>query len=328
MFNCSRRSVHTFLGMLSMAIPLILGQLFHNNWLSVMACFGALLLMNYVPANQEKTIDQIILIDLLALTSFLISIILAAIPWVGLVWIGVLAFTVQYLMAINHYVGPGGFFLLMINGMLTSLSALPFKQRFMLVVFALIGTLISALLILFENYRYEKYPINPTNIRWFAHNRQVTIKALNYASFAFIAYYCGYNLHLPNYYWVLVAAITVLQSENVATAKQRQQHYVLAAIIGCTASLAIYLTIDSVLILSVLAVVLMGLICFTMPKSYLLGNFFTTPIALILFKLLKPESGLVLVRSRILSILLGTLIGVIGIMLYEYQTKQIEPESI
>lgn len=54
-----------------------------------------------------------------------------------------------------------------------------------------------------------------------------------------------------------------------------------------------------------------------MPKSYLIGNFFTTPIALILFKIVRPDLGTELIETRILAILIGTVIGLLGIWYYD-----------
>lgn len=326
MFKNPRRIIHTLFGMLSMAIPFSLGRLTHNPWLAVMACFGALLLMNYVPANQLKTLDQIILIDFLALISFMLSALFAALPWLGILWIGCLAFIVQYLMSLNRYIGPGGFFLLMINGMLTSLVNISLRQRLLLVTFTLVGTSIAACLVLVENHLYERYPLWPTSIQWWGPDRTAFLKALNVASFSFLAYYLGFNLQLTNYYWVLVAAMTILQAETVPIAKQRQRQYILAALFGCLLAVGIYLTTSSTSLLACLSIICMGLICFTMPKSYLLGNFFTTPIALILFKIIKPTSNLTLIQSRMVSIILGTLIGLLGVVIYDYRNKPIETE--
>ncbi|WP_376778759.1 hypothetical protein [Leuconostoc falkenbergense] len=57
-----------------------------------------------------------------------------------------------------------------------------------------------------------------------------------------------------------------------------------------------------------MTMVFMGIICLYMPKIYLIGNFFTTPIVLILFKIVSPDLGNSLIETRILTIVIGTII--------------------
>lgn len=151
---------------------------------------------------------------------------------------------------------------------------------------------------------------------------QVATKSLIYAIFAFIAYFVGYSLHFPNYYWVLVGAIAVLQGENIIHARKRQFDYVVAAIIGCLFAWGVYETVSNPIILSVISVLLLGVICLTINRNYMVGNFFTTPIALILFKLALPNIGNDLIEFRLLAIIIGTTIGLIGILFFDHLMRK------
>lgn len=61
-----------------------------------------------------------------------------------------------------------------------------------------------------------------------------------------------------------------------------------------------------------------------MPKSYLVGNFFTTPIALILFKIVRPDLGNELIETRILAILIDTILGLLGVWYYDVLNKKLK----
>ena len=60
-----------------------------------------------------------------------------------------------------------------------------------------------------------------------------------------------------------------------------------------------------------------------MTKCYSIGNFLTTPIALILFKIVRSDLGDYLIETRILAIVIGTIIGVLGILYYDGLAKKI-----
>lgn len=312
-----RLAIHTGFGMTSMALPFLLGGFLQNKWLAVMGCFGALILMYYVPVNKHVSMSQLLLIDIICIVSFPLSALAATNTLLAILWIGVVAFCVQYILSNNFLIGPQAFFILMINGMLASLNHLDFNMRFSLVGYAIMGIFIASLLAILENTIFEKYPLTLKGIELRPSNLKSFFHSINYALFALIAYGIGYNLHLNNYYWVLVSAITVLQSENMAIARHRQFHYIVAGIIGCIFALVIYVFIHLAFLLALLSIIMMGLICLTMPSSYLIGNLFTTPIALILFKLVRPELGTNLILTRIIAILLGTTIGVIGVLCFD-----------
>ena len=323
MKKINRHVIHTFFGMSTMAIPLLISGLFHNLWLGVMSCFGALILMYYVPANQQKTMSQLLIVDAISVLALPISALLAG-SMATVLWIGILAFSSQYILTKEKMFGPQAFFILMINGMLSSLDQISIITRLLLTLYIIFGIGIATIFALIENWCYDKYAITVrlTSVKFT--QRIEFMRAVNYSLFAMLAYFIGIHSHLNNYYWLLVSAITILQAENIPTARHRQYHYVIAGVVGCIFALLIYTTIHETFLLMILAVILMGIICFTMPKSYLVGNFFTTPIALILFKLVRPELGTNLIITRLIAILIGTSIGIVGVVVFDIIMRQIK----
>ncbi|KRM92808.1 FUSC family protein [Liquorilactobacillus cacaonum] len=318
MFSFNKRQyIHTLFGVLTLLIPFAISALLHNDWVGVMGCFGALIFMYYIPVNKDNTMNHLITVVLISTISFPVSAVASRIEWLGILWIAVLAFSVEYIINGNHYIGPGVFFILMINGMITSLHQMSFLYVLTLSIYALCGTYIAFFIAYLENKIYENNKIKITQIKLRNHSLDGNIKALIIGTFSFIAYFIGYNLHLNNYYWILVSALTILQSENITIAKKRQLDYIVAGLVGTTIALIVYSYISSIIILAILAMLFMGLICIYMPKSYLIGNFFTTPIALILFKIVRPDLGTELIETRILAILIGTVIGLLGIWYYD-----------
>ena len=208
--------------------------------------------------------------------------------------------------------------------MITSLHHMPINQTVILSIFAIFGTYIALFLAFIENTMYEKNKLSINTIKILNHSLDGNIKALIIGVFSLIAYFIGYNLHLNNYYWILVSALTILQSENISTAKKRQLEYILAGLIGTVISFIIYSYVSYVPFLILLAMLFMGLICLYMPKSYLVGNFFTTPIALILFKIVRPDLGNELIETRILAILIDTILGLLGVWYYDVLNKKLK----
>lgn len=215
----------------------------------------------------------------------------------------------------------------MINGMLASLHNMPFIGAMFLSLYAMIGVIIALIFCLIENRQYERYKINVKQIRYKTQDIIPSIRALITSVFAFFAYFIGYHLNLNNYYWILVSALTILQSETVAVAKRRQLEYCGAGIIGTLIAFLFCSVISTPIILIGLSFILMALICLIMPKSYLVGNFFTTPIALILFKIVRPDIGNTLIKARILAIFVGTMIGLVGILHYDHMMTKKWPTA-
>jgi len=280
-----------------------------------------LILMYYVPANQQKTMSQLLIVDAISVLALPISALLAG-SMATVLWIGILAFSSQYILTKEKMFGPQAFFILMINGMLSSLGQISIITRLLFALYIILGAVIATVFALIENWCYEKYAITfRLDREKFTYNIE-SMRAINYSIFAMLAYFIGVQSHLNNYYWLLVSAITILQAENIPTARHRQYHYVLAGIVGCIFALLIYTTIHQKILLMIIAVILMGIICFAMPKSYLIGNFFTTPIALILFKLVRPELGTNLIITRLIAILIGTSIGIVGVIAFDIILRQ------
>lgn len=316
---------HAGFGMLNIALPLVIGMVLHNYWFGVMGAFGSLIFMYYVPVNREQTFNHMAIVTAIAVVSFPISALTAALPWISLIWIGVLAYFIQYTLNGFHFIGPGAFFLMMINGMLASLHRFPLKMVLMLAVYAIIGALLSFLFSIIEPKVMRQPLAFKVALPKIDKDLQLAVKSLVYAIFAFIAYFIGYSLHLPNYYWFLVGAISVLQGENFVHARKRQFDYVVAAIVGCLFAWVIYETISNPIILGILAIVLLGIICLTINRNYMVGNFFTTPIALILFKMVIPGLSNSLIEFRLLAIIVGTSVGLIGILFFDHLMKKQKP---
>ena len=314
----NRNYIHTIYGVLTMVVAFLIAIIFRNYWIGVMGSFGSLLFMYYVPANKDKTMTQLFLVSSISCISFPISACLSKTQWLTFIWIALLTYIVQYLMSVNGYIGPGLFFVLMINGMIASLSHLPLLNALFLSLYAVLGVVIAVVFAMIENRQFERYQINLRDIIYKTQDIQPSIRALMTSVFAFLAYFIGYHLKLNNYYWILVSALTILQSENVIVARKRQIAYIGAGIIGTLIAFVIYSLVNTPIVLIGLSFVFMALISLYMPKSYLVGNFFTTPIALILFKIVRPEMGNTLIKTRILAIFVGTIIGLIGVLYYDY----------
>lgn len=314
---------HAGFGMLNIAFPLIIGFLLHNNWLGVMGAFGTLLFMYYVPANAEKTFSQMILVSFIGVISFPISAVMSTVPWLSLLWIGLLAYVVQYVLTGNKFIGPGAFFLMIINGMLSSLHRYPFEQVITMSMWAYIGVATSLILGILEALimREEHFTFK-LHFNFQAADLQIATKSLIYGVFGFIANFIGFSLYFPNYYWMLIGSVAVLQAENIIHARQRQMQYVGGAIIGCALSLLAYLYIHDELILAILAILCLGIICITISHNYMIGNFFTTPVALLLFKCAVPTLPDSLVGFRIISLVIGTVIGLLGILYFDHLMKK------
>ena len=321
-FN-KRQYVHAGFGILTILCPFLMAISTNNNWLGVMGCFGALIFMYYIPVNEEHTMNHLLLAVISSTISFPISAFVSRIEWLGILWIALLAFIIQYIMNANDYIGPGVFFILMINGMLTSLQNMPLYHVLLLSIFALIGTYIAFLLASIENMIYEKNRLMITKIKIRNSSLDGNIKALIIGLFSLIAYFIGYSLHVNNYYWILVSALTILQSEDITTARKRQLHYISAGLVGTLIAFIVYSYVSSIIFLALLSMVFMWLICLYMPKSYLIGNFFTTPIALILFKIVRPDLGDALIETRMIAIVIGTIIGLLGVWYYDSLAKKI-----
>lgn len=313
-----RKIINASFGSFTILVSFLIGFIFENVWLSVMMSFGALIFLYYVPTNKENTFKQLYIVFFICLISFFISAISSQLIWISFIWIGILAFVLNYLLSIIPFKGPGIFFILMINAMIAGLSNFTMEDRLLYSSFATLGVVLAIIFGIIENYIFDQYPIKYASVSFKKIDSNLLSRSLFNSIFIFTSYYIAYNIHLPNFYWVLVGTTTILQAEHFKKAYKKQVDYILACLFGSILSLLLYVFVVDIIWIAIISSILFGLICYIMPKSYLLGNIFTTPIALLLFKATDVSIDNTLIFARFLDLLIGTSIGLIGILVITF----------
>ncbi|WFR75153.1 FUSC family protein [Lactococcus lactis] len=320
------------LNSIAILTPIILGACLNNLRFAVMGALGALIYNYYIPQNNHKGLVQILIVSSGTLISFSLVLFINQIPWITPIIIGILAALALFYTKRFHFIGPGPFFFIMIVSLAGTQKYIDLKTSITQIIYLLIGLLMAILSslvgeLLFYKLELPKLNFIPKHNNISQITSRTVLNSFFYGVSIFLAFYIGENLNLFNYYWVVVACAAVMKADNLPFAIERHKHYILGAMGGCAiAWVAISLPLEiweTVLVIAILN----ALIYWKINKNYLIGNLFTTPLAILLFKLISPNINDIAVLDRMLGIVIGTTIGLVSVYIMHYVLENIKDNN-
>ncbi|WP_056943059.1 FUSC family protein [Secundilactobacillus kimchicus] len=317
---------------IALIAPIILGLIAHNIQLGVFGAFGALVYNYYVPQENKKGLVYFGLMGTIAFVGFFIGLLINIIPWVTPIFICTLGGLTLFINKRWNIIGPGPFFIMMIGSMAGTQAFVSFQRIETVSWYLLIGILSAAasalaaeccLHVFHGTFIPEQSRFNNDSFL-----DVLMLLSIGYAIAIFLAFYIGKNLQLFNYYWIVVACAAVMKAENSKHAFTRFHQYVIGAAVGCGLSFVL-MSLPLNLTTHVVTIVLLNtLIYWQINKNYLVGNFFTTPLALLLFKLLIPQLNNDAIIARLVAVVIGTTLGLLFIFLTEKTLHYVFPHRM
>lgn len=206
------------------------------------------------------------------------------------------------------------------------------QTTFISVLFSIVGCLISISLAFINDWlldylHYPKIEDNTTKFKLSVDYIPIEIlfKTFFYGILVFLTFYVGENLKLFNYYWIVLSCASILQAESMSHAIKRHQHYLLGTIVGCLISYLL-LSLPLNFFMTIVALIIFhSLIYWKIRTNFLVGSFFTTPMAILVIKLNYSTLDSQAIWARFIAIVIGTSIAIMSIYFFNYLKAKCTP---
>jgi hypothetical protein len=298
-----------------MAIPLIIGYLLNNLTIGSFGSLGIFTLLYYQPLPLPQLLRRLSIVGCSLLLGTVAGMFSSHILWLIPFTISSLAFCARILFRLYEIAKPGAFFIIMVSAMGASTN-IPLAKIPIMASFVLLGVLtslvIAAGISFFEPAQQvlvrkkmslqERLYVDPAAL----------LDALHYAAILFLATYISQALHLTNAYWMIVSCAAVLQGDNLRAIMHRNIQRIFGTMIGLLLS-AFLLNIPFSPLQTIFLICLLYVtVEFFVKRNYGIANFFTTPMALLLSNLARHQYIISLLNYRLIGIVLGSLLGLLG----------------
>ncbi|MGX7244184.1 FUSC family protein [Enterococcus quebecensis] len=297
-----------------MAMPLFIGYFSNNLLIGSFGSLGIFTFLYYQTLPLKELLIRLGSVGAFLLFGNLIGVLSSHIPWLIPFAIAIIAFSARIIFRLYRIAKPGAFFIVMVTAMGTG-TKIPLEKVPIMMSYVLLGILTSLVLavILYFIEGKSGTPQKKISLQERLYTDPAALlDALHYATILFLATYISQSLHLTNAYWMVVSSAAVLQGDNLRAIMHRNVQRILGSMIGLLIA-ALLLSISFTSLEMIL------LICFFfvtveyfIRRNYTIANFFTTPMALLLANLARHQYLVSLLSYRLIGIVLGSLLGLLG----------------
>jgi len=302
------------LASLSTGIPLLIG--FYSGRLDygIQACIGGLVIL-YLPSTRlEHRMVTLLLCAFGFILSYALGLAFSFSPYLSAAVLGLYAFSVNWVTNYFKLQSPRNFFFIMLASMG---SCMPFDLANLPVKVGLIalGTMVACVLaFLYSLYIVRKYSGKLDTVSPRKRNYTNITESIIIGVFIAISLMIAHVFGLENPYWVPISCLAVMQGISVTHVWRRSFHRIAGTFIGMGLTwlfLQLNLTPLNVCISILL---LQFVIEMLVVRHYGLAVIFITPMTVFLAEIGKgmnidPNQ---LISARLLDIVVGSLIGVLG----------------
>lgn len=327
MFRVSRLTVLRLSGLVSaLVVILFINTLIADPAYPVMAEFGLLIYFYYSFKPHAGGLKTMAVHGALAFMGFGI---LLALPNVVLLKAAFLATLAAVTMALGKRFfsnAPGPFFVMMIaslGGTIEVTSVIAGKEWLYLLVGIVISIIAAACVEgLTKAFLHAPFaaplPVMTRQKRAFLSSA--------YGAVLFFVYLANLTFPFRNYNWLTVSAAANLKADAPSAAFKRYGSYILGNIAGVFFVWGVSLFSPSVSVLLLLTAILFVAIAVVIPFNYGLALACATPLAVFLFDILHGTLDNGLITVRLVSIAIGSLIGIVCDLLMIKGLAHMPPE--
>lgn len=307
------------LAMFATGIPLLIGYFMNNLSAGLLSCMAGLVIL-YLPTSLPTAQRMIMMLvcSFGFMISFATGIMFSFNYIVASVVYGIFVVAVYWLTLYFSMAPPGSFFFIMINTMMFNL---PFQLETIAtrIGYFVMGTLFACTLALIYCFivgnRYTKLNA-PKLIKIVSKKKQIDdlVSALIVGFFMVVANIIGKLLKLDNPYWIPISCLAILQGITVYHVWQRALHRIAGTFIGMILCWALISISQDPLYLCVCIMILQFIVELFVTRNYAIAAIFITALTVLLAETGSEliNSPNVLMKSRMLDIVIGSLIGAVG----------------
>lgn len=306
------------LASLCVGIPMFVGYIIDAFSSALTVSFAGLVIL-YMPINSNfvARMSKMLICSFAFLVSYGIGIVFSFNPIISCIVFGVFSAIIHWLSLWLRMGPPGNFFFIMFmalaSGMPFDLEKIP--ERIGLVS---IGTMLACFLALVYSLIIRKPDIIKETSGLLKEIRFQ--KDTDYAEsfivgvFMFCSLLIGHLSGLDKPYWIPISCLAVMQGATTHHIWRRGFYRILGTILGMGLCWIILSTLNDPLGICIAIVILQFIIESTVTRNYTLAVLFITPLTLLLAEAANPlaQSPTELITSRLIDVLIGSLIGAIG----------------
>ncbi|MGK0552027.1 FUSC family protein [Enterococcus faecalis] len=305
---------HLF-SMACILIVFVIGYLQRELAFASFGAFGIVTFNYYKPFPRKYLTKYLFLIGIFMASSNLLGMCASHFRWTAPIAVGVVAFLGRFFFRLYKIEKPGPYFSVMFVSIGVS-SNLDFAKIPLMTLFFMAGVLVAIImaliLSLFDKRHVISYGQQVAFKERLIDDPSVIIDSYFYGAILFFAAYLSFSLKLYNPYWLVISCAAILQGSNFRDVFSRHIQRIIGTIIGLIiAALMLEVhwnTLDQMFVISILYMI----VDFFSKKNYTVLLFFSTPMALMLSNLVHHQYVSTLVQYRFISILLGSLLGLIS----------------
>ncbi|MBM7689616.1 hypothetical protein BCR24_12665 [Enterococcus ureilyticus] len=297
-----------------MAVPLFIGYFSNNLLIGSFGSLGIFTFLYYQTLPLRELLIRLSSIGAFLLFGNLVGMLSTHIPWIIPIVIALVAFCARIIFRLYRIAKPGAFFIVMVTAM-GSGTKIPLESVPTMMSYVLLGVITSLVVavVLFFIERESVEPQKKISLQERLYtDPSALLDALHYAAILFLATYISQSLHLTNAYWMIVSCAAVLQGDNLRAVMHRNIQRILGTMIGLLIA-AFLLSISFTSLETILLICFFFLtVEYFIKRNYAIANFFTTPMSLLLANLARHQYLISLLNYRLIGIVLGSLLGLLG----------------
>ncbi len=302
------------LASLCTGLPLLIAYYFSRLDLGVLSCMGGLVIL-YLPSTRlEHRMKTLLFASMGFVISFAIGLGFCFNPYMSALTIGLYAVFVNMITNYLRLPPPGNFFFIMLASMAACMPFDLHKLPIKVALLALGALLACVFALLYSLYIIRKLPAKTPKI--IERKRHVTnlTESLVIGLFIGLSIYIGRYFRFDNPYWIPISCLAIMQGMNARHVGQRSFHRILGTIIGMGLSWFLFHLKLNPLSICICILVLQFIIELLIVRQYALTVIFITPMTMFLAEIARganiaPDK---LILTRLLDILIGSLIGLVG----------------
>jgi MFS family permease len=306
------------LASLCVGIPMFVGYGM-NMFSSALTVSLAGLVILYMPTNSNfvARMAKMLICSFVFLISFGIGIIFSFNPIISCLVFGIFSIIIHWFSLWLKMSPPGNFFFIMLaalaSGIPFNLEKIPEK-----IGLIAIGTILACFLALTYSLIIRKPDIiketsgmlKEVHFKKDADYAESFIVGFFMFASLLIGHLCGFNKP----YWIPISCLAVMQGATAHHIWRRGFYRVLGTALGMGLCWIILSTLKDPLGICIAIVILQFIIESTVTRNYTLAVLFITPLTILLADASNPlaQSPTELITSRLIDVLIGSLIGAIG----------------
>jgi len=302
------------LASLCTGLPLMIGYSIDRLDYGILACLGGLVIL-YLPSTKlDNRMVTLLLCAFGFILSFTIGIIFSFNPYISAVILGLFAFGVNWVTNYFKLGPPGSFFFIMLASLAIcmpfDLISIPTKTGLIA-----LGTIFSCVFALFYSLYITKKHSDKLHTQLPIKRKYINLaESIIMGCFIGISLLIGRIFELENPYWVPISCAAIMQGGNITHVWQRSFHRIAGTTIGIGLTWFLLQFDLNSLSICIAILILQFIIEMLVVRHYALAVMFITPLTFFLAEL-GSAIGVnhnQLISARLVDIIIGSLIGVIG----------------